>query len=157
MLIAVSPVESFWAVVLTDLYDSCQQQSVLMITLSHQQYMHVFADWHKNMNNVFENYVCCASHMHSGPRFNKKMPSYQYRNSHCGDKTVVRSSYLHNGISYTGKMTSLYWIRAQDSIFKMSVVSPEQSLFDSFYWKRLATPADGSENGLPPNWYVAII
>ena len=24
-----------------------------------------------------------------------------------------RSSYLHNGISYTGKMTSLYWIRAQ--------------------------------------------
>ena len=30
-----------------------------------------------------------------------------------GDKTVVRSSYLHNGISYTGKMTSWYWIRAQ--------------------------------------------
>ena len=41
------------------------------------------------------------------------MSSYQYRKSHCGDKTVVRSSYLHNGISYTGKMTSLYWIRAQ--------------------------------------------
>ena len=37
------------------------------------------------------------------------MPSYQYRKSHCGDKTVVKSSYLHNGISYTctGKMTSL--------------------------------------------------
>ena len=49
----------------------------------------------------------------SGPRFNIKMSSYQYRKSHCGDKTVVRSSYLHNGISYTGKMTSLYWIRAQ--------------------------------------------
>ena len=45
----------------------------------------------------------------SGPRFNIKMSSYQYRKSHCGDKTVVRSSYLHNGISYTGKMTSLYW------------------------------------------------
>ena len=28
------------------------------------------------------------------------------------DKTVVRSSYLHNGISYTGKMISLYWIGA---------------------------------------------
>ena len=40
------------------------------------------------------------------------MSSYQYSKSHCGDKTVVRSSYLHNGISYTGKMTSLYWIRA---------------------------------------------
>ena len=46
-----------------------------------------------------------------GPRFSIKMTSYQYRKSHCGDKTVVRASYLHSGISYTGKMTSLYWIR----------------------------------------------
>ena len=37
------------------------------------------------------------------------MSSYQYRKSYCGDKTVVRSSYLHNGIIYTGKMESLYW------------------------------------------------
>ena len=44
--------------------------------------------------------------------FNIKMTSYQYRKSHCGDKAVVRSSYLHNGISYTGKMSSLYWIGA---------------------------------------------
>ena len=47
-----------------------------------------------------------------GPWFNIKISSYQYRKSHCGEKTVVRSSYLHKGISYTGKMTSLYWIRA---------------------------------------------
>ena len=33
--------------------------------------------------------------------------SYQCRKSHCGDKTIVRPSYLHNGISYTGKTTSL--------------------------------------------------
>ena len=46
-------------------------------------------------------------------RFNIKMTSYQYRKSHCGAKTIWRPSYLHNGISYTGKMTSLYWIRAQ--------------------------------------------
>ena len=46
---------------------------------------------------------------YSGPWFHTKMSSYQYRKSHCGDKTVVRSSYLHNGISYTGKMASLYW------------------------------------------------
>ena len=50
-----------------------------------------------------------------GPWFNIKMPSYQFRKSHCGDKTVVRSSYLHNGISYTGKTTSLYWTSAQSS------------------------------------------
>ena len=48
----------------------------------------------------------------TGPWFNIEMSSYQYRKSHCGDKTVVRSSYLHNEISYTGKMSSLYWIRA---------------------------------------------
>ena len=42
------------------------------------------------------------------------MSSYQYRKSHCGDKTVLRSSYLHNGISYTGRTTSLHWVRAQD-------------------------------------------
>ena len=41
------------------------------------------------------------------------MISYQYRKSHCGDKTILRPSYLHNGISYTAKMTSLYWIRVQ--------------------------------------------
>ena len=49
----------------------------------------------------------------TGPWFNIKMSSYQYRKSHCGDKTILRPSYLHNGISYTGKTTSLHWIRAQ--------------------------------------------
>ena len=53
-----------------------------------------------------------TTHKKPGARFNIKMLSYQYRKSYCGDKTVVRSSYLHNGISYTGKMSSLYWIGA---------------------------------------------
>ena len=56
---------------------------------------------------------CERNSLSAGPWLNIKMSSYQYRKSHCGDKTVVRSSYLHNGISYTGKMTSLYWIGAQ--------------------------------------------
>ena len=30
--------------------------------------------------------------------FNTKMPSYQYMNSHGGDKALVRPRYLHNGI-----------------------------------------------------------
>ena len=42
------------------------------------------------------------------PRFNIKMTSYPYRKSHCGDKTIIRWSYLHNGIPYIGKMTYLY-------------------------------------------------
>ena len=49
----------------------------------------------------------------SGGWFNIKMTSYQYNKSHCRDKTILRPSYLHNEISYTGKMASLYWIRAQ--------------------------------------------
>ena len=47
-----------------------------------------------------------------GYRFNIKITSYQYRKSHCGDKTILRLCFLHNGISYTGKTTSLYWIGA---------------------------------------------
>ena len=56
--------------------------------------------------------VCDRFYQDSGPRFNIKMSSSQYRKSHCGDKTTVRSSYLHNGISCTGKVSSLYWIGA---------------------------------------------
>ena len=58
-----------------------------------------------------------CSPIRPGPWFNIKMSSYQYRKYHCGDKTVVRSSYIHSGISYTGKMTSLYWIRALITVF----------------------------------------
>ena len=35
---------------------------------------------------------------------------YHKRNSHCGDKTILWPSYLHNGISYIGKTASLYSI-----------------------------------------------
>ena len=58
----------------------------------------------------------------AGHWFNIKMSFYQYRESYCGDKAVIRSSYRHNGISYTGK-TSLYWIRAPDVINTSSQIS----------------------------------
>ena len=63
--------------------------------------------------------------MNAGPWFNIKMSSYQYRKSHYGDKTILRPSYLHNGISYTGKTASLYWIRALECyIFHTRHVRP---------------------------------
>ena len=83
-----------------------------------------FHDWHQ-MNKKWKYYnilyfscwpPCCQCNfllptvIRPGPWFNIKMTSYQYRKSHCGDKTVVRSSYLHNGVSYTCKMSSLYLI-----------------------------------------------
>ena len=54
------------------------------------------------------------------------MTSCQYRKSHCGDKTILRPSYLHNGISKTGKMTSLYWIWALGLISEMICSPPAQ-------------------------------
>ena len=72
---------------------------------------------HDNID-LDEKWHCIQHSNHNcrtGPWFNIKMSSCQYRISHCGDETVVRSSYLHNGISYTGKMSSLYWIRALSS------------------------------------------
>ena len=54
-----------------------------------------------------------------------------YRKSHRGDKTVIRSSYLHNGISYTGKISSLYWIRALDIIIVAADVLPPDGAWPS--------------------------
>ena len=42
--------------------------------------------------------------------------------SHLGDKTILRSSYLHNGISYTGEAIYLYWIRALEG-FPVAAIS----------------------------------
>ena len=39
---------------------------------------------------------------HTGSWFNITLSSYQYRKSHCGDKTAVRSSYLHNSLGISG-------------------------------------------------------
>ena len=61
-------------------------------------------------------------------QFNTKMP-YQYRNSHCGNKMILRRSYLHNGISYTGNTPQL--AVCQD-IECFSV----QSMFLLTYWRR---------------------
>ena len=65
------------------------------------------------------------------PWFNIKMSSYQYRKSHCGDKTILRPSYLHNGISYTGKTASLYWIGA---LVPANVAARQNDGFQSPRW-----------------------
>ena len=65
--------------------------------------------------------------------FNIKMPSYQYRKSHCGNKTTIwQPSYLHNGISYTDKTTSLYWIRAQDTYSYTEKTKHRQFTYDKY-------------------------
>ena len=70
-------------------------------------YVSCVSSWSPFFYNQTINYHIC---WYAGPWFNIKMSSYQYWKSHCGDKTILRPSYLHNGISYTGKTTSLYRI-----------------------------------------------
>ena len=72
-----------------------------------------------------------AVRLPAGPRFNIKMLFYQYRKYHWGDKTVVRLSYLHNGISYTGKMWSLYWFIPQ-VLYSLSGKTSYQQISLSF-------------------------
>ena len=76
--------------------------------------VHRLHDLHVN-EHTFGTYNRGIQRMKSWPTrvspglwFNVKVASHPYRESHCGDKTVVRSSYLHNGSSYTYKMTSLH-------------------------------------------------
>ena len=58
------------------------------------------------------------------PWFDIKLSSYQYRKSHCEVKTVIRSSYLHNAISYTVRKSSLYWIGALVYIYIYIYICP---------------------------------
>ena len=75
---------------------------------------------------------------HEGPWFNIKMSSYWYRKSHCVDKTVVRSSYLHNGISYTCKMTSLYSIRALVSALLIGRTKANCNWYEGLFFQNYA-------------------
>ena len=62
----------------------------------------------------------------------------QYRKSHFGDESILRPYNLQNGISYTGKMTSLYWIRALIYIELKTIRGQPHwkttSIFLSFRW-----------------------
>ena len=91
----------------------------------------------------------------AGGRFNKKISSYQYRKSHFGDKTIFRPSYLHNGISYTGKMTSFYWIRALVSRAWISNYMTQNSMGCN-YLSMPQTPVFGSKVIIywPMTWYT---
>ena len=82
---------------------------ILVATTGTTNMVHVLASSHCNS---FKDWGHRYHLQEPGLWFNIKMSSSQYRKSHCGDKTVVRSSYLHNWISHIGKMSCLYWIGA---------------------------------------------
>ena len=49
---------------------------------------------------------------------------------------VARPSYLHNGISYIGKIASLYWIRALHIHDLMQKRCNSSAFLDGWMWKR---------------------
>ena len=68
-----------------------------------------------------------------GAWFHINMPSFQYRKS---DKTILRPSYLHNGISYTGETTSLYWIKSlNENVCSYPVASGHKQPHPISKWK----------------------
>ena len=52
--------------------------------------------------------MCMYVHFNTRPLAQYKHTSHQYGEFHCGNKTAIRSAYLHNGISYTSKVASSY-------------------------------------------------
>ena len=70
----------------------------------------------------------CNETLHTGGWFSTKMFSYLYRKSHCGDKMILQPSYPHRGISYIGKMTTLYWIRPEAVYCAMKLPTPKLSV-----------------------------
>ena len=59
----------------------------------------------------------------SGPYFDRKMPSYQYRNTHYGDKIILHLSYFHNEIFCSDKTEHLYWNGAIHAYFMGYTIS----------------------------------
>ena len=99
----------------------------------------------------------CHDFFSPGPWFNIMVTSYQYRNSHCGDKMIFWPSYLHNRISHTGKITSLYWNGFLTMSFKMA---DEISTSLVAVWVLYLYVLNLSEGAdiltfyvIPPHWY----
>ena len=97
------------------------------------------------------------------------MSSYQYRDPHVEDKTVLRPSYLQHGDPHTWERRSLYWDRPQFSMLKEALllgcfpgtgVIPCLSLT---HWGQVThicvskLTIIGSDNGLSPDRRQAII
>ena len=71
------------------------------------------------------------SNMSSGGGFNIKMSSNPYRNFHYRDKTILSATLLSPQWPDTGKMSSLYWIRAQTPIRQLSWWRYQMEIFSA--------------------------
>ena len=99
-----------------------------------------------NNNNMMVKTIAINSKTPAG-RFNMKTSSYLYRRSHCGYKTILRQSYLRNGIPYPLRrqygrkiVLSPQWdllnIRATVGANSAVVESNDTSKMASLYWYR---------------------
>ena len=91
-----------------------------------------------------------------------KMPPCQDRKSNYGDKTILQQSYLHNGIFYTVKKTSSYWIRSHPAINRNGTDQVAQNiplthLPKCRIYASVKRVSIGSDNVLTPVWRQVII
>ena len=68
----------------------------------------------------------------------------------------IRRSYLHNGISYTGKTPSLYWIRALVHINTRNAMACRATFMCSYFFIRQAFSgmADGFPSSVSVLWFI---
>ena len=88
----------------------------------------------------------------------------QYMNSHRGDETVLRPSYLHSGISYSGKTTSIYDIYLLDQALSLPWASVHWLLqctlewhwdaigWSSVHWNTTGRPSEYLQGTLEHHW-----
>ena len=72
--------------------------------------------WASRTSSMDRNTIINGAKKRLAPGFKIKMSSNQYRKCHCGNKPLLRSSYLYNGNSYTGKSASICWISSWHEI-----------------------------------------
>ena len=91
----------------------CPSASKATLMNMDKYFMWIHYEWLHNHNKAKHNKTVCIflGIYCIGPQFKMKKQSYQYRKFHCGDKIVIRLSYLYHGICYTCK-TSLYQVEA---------------------------------------------
>ena len=76
-----------------------------------------------------------------GPWFSIKILSYQYSEPYCGDMMVIKLSYLHNEISYTGKISSFILNQGPGSLLSHQIPFEDRLTLHSINYTLTMIPA----------------
>ena len=129
----------YWAFVMGN-HLSPHKGQLCFLTLLNNEMPRVFSHFPLDMLEDKESFILNSQyHIVDGLYTQGARALIQYRDvvlpvkkCHFGDKPILRPSYLHNGISYTGKAASSYWIGARGVISHgIDLFIPEYSGFSN--------------------------